>query len=164
MASLCWPAEKLRARPELQPSTHSAILALFGGELGRKLLPVFAARKHVAAEPRVALADVVNKRALFLLLTCLNHTLRAVCCGSIKSARVRARAPGCGPAEFAECVVESNPLYAYLAHAAGGQRAQPAGQRRRALARGLRVCERADGILPGPGARGQRGRGALLVP
>lgn len=117
MASLCWPAEKLRARPELQPSTHSAILALFGGELGRKLLPVFAARKHVAAlcaEPRVALADVVNKRALFLLLTCLDHTLRAVCCGSIKSARVRARAPGCGPAEFAECVVESNPLYAYL--------------------------------------------------
>lgn len=117
MASLCWPAEKLRARPELQPSTHSAILALFGGELGGKLLPVFAARKHVAAlcaEPRVALADVVNKRALFLLLTCLDHTLRAVCCGSIRSARARGRAPGCGPAEFAECVVESNPLYAYL--------------------------------------------------
>ena len=117
MASLCWPAEKLRARPELQPSTHSAILALFGSEFGHKLLPVFAARKHVAAlcaEPRVALADVVNKRALFLLLTCLDHTLRAVCCGSIRSARVRARAPGCGPAEFAECVVESNPLYAYL--------------------------------------------------
>jgi hypothetical protein len=103
----------------MQPSTHSAILAMFSSELGSKLLPVFATRKHVAAlcaEPRVAIADVVNNRALFLLLMCLDHKLRAICCGSIRSARARARASGCGPAEFAECVVESNQLYAYLLH------------------------------------------------
>lgn len=115
MASAYWPAEKIRARVELQPLTQSAIVAMFGSDLGRKLLPVFTTRKHVAAlcaEPRAALAEVVNKRALFLLLMCLDHTLRAICCGSIRGAQARMRR--CEAAEFADCVVESTPLYAYL--------------------------------------------------
>ena len=76
---------------------------------------LFTTRKRVAelcAANRETLAHVVDNHALFLLLMCIDHTLRAICCGSIRHAQGRMQE--CDSQEFAECVVENNPLYAFL--------------------------------------------------
>ncbi len=76
---------------------------------------LFTTRKRVAelcAANRETLAHVVDKRAMFLLLMCIDHTLRAICCGSIRHAQGRMQE--CDSEEFAECVIESHPLYAFM--------------------------------------------------
>ena len=109
------PADSISTPAELQQETVDRIMDRFDAALGGKLMRLFTTRKRVAelcAANRETLAHVVDKRALFLLLMCIDHTLRAICCGSIRHAQGRMQE--CDSQEFAECVVESNPLYAFL--------------------------------------------------
>jgi hypothetical protein len=110
--------------PTLAGGTQAAVVARFGPALAAELLPVLAARKRVAelcAAPRRELAEVVDKRALFVVLGCLDHALRARCFGSAARAR-RALAAGVGGygsvddggAALAEQACEATPLYECL--------------------------------------------------
>jgi hypothetical protein len=110
--------------PTLAAATQAAVVARFGPALAEELLPVLAARKRVAelcAAPRRELAEVVDKRALFVVLGCLDHALRARCFGSAARAR-RALAAGAGGygsvddggAALAEQACEATPLYECL--------------------------------------------------
>ena len=110
--------------PTLAAATQAAVVARFGEALAAELLPVLAARKRVAelcAAPRRELAEVVDKRALFVVLGCLDHALRARCFGSATRAR-RALAAGVGGygsvddggAALAEQACEATPLYECL--------------------------------------------------
>ncbi|NBX18869.1 MAG: hypothetical protein EBR09_16070, partial [Proteobacteria bacterium] len=87
--------------PALSPATRAALEARFGAPLALELLPVLETRKLVARlceAPRRELGEVVNKRALFVVLGCIDHALRARCCGSAAAARA---APAGGLAESA---------------------------------------------------------------
>ena len=71
------PADSIRTPVERQRETVDRIMGKFDTANGGKLLRLFTTRKQVVelcAENRQTLAHVVDKRALLLLLMCIDHT------------------------------------------------------------------------------------------